>query len=147
MRLYLLSIKPKYAKAILSGKKKVELRRLRGLKPPPPGAVMVMYASGNVQKIVGEFEVDKVEVGTPERIWALVYGERAGVGSDAWRYVRGPWRVAAIWVKRSLEYSVKISLEDIRRIIPEWLPPYSYEELEEGDLLLELIIKPLRGKL
>lgn len=147
MTIYILSIKPKYAKAILSGEKKVELRKLRGQKPPPSGAVMVMYASGNVQKIVGEFEVGRVEIGTPEKIWALVSGQHTGVKPDAWKYVKGPWMVAAIWVKRPIEYSIKVSLEELRRVIPEWLPPYSYEELKEGDPILELILRPLRKTL
>lgn len=144
MSIYILSIKPKYARAILSGIKKVELRRLRGVKPPSTGSIMVMYASGDTQRIVGEFEVGKVDVGTPEKIWTLVYGSHTGVTSEAWRYIHGPWRVAAIWVRNPAEYPVKIELNDIRRIIPDWLPPYSYEELREGDPLLELIIKPLR---
>ncbi|MEM4630937.1 MAG: ASCH domain-containing protein [Acidilobaceae archaeon] len=147
MTMYILSIKPKYAKAILTGEKKVELRRLRGQKPPPSGAIMVMYASGDVQKIVGEFEVERVDVGTPEKIWALVAGPHTGVKPDVWKYVKGPWRVAAIWVKRPTEYYVKVSLEELRRIIPGWLPPRSYEELKDGDPVLELILKKIRKTL
>jgi predicted transcriptional regulator len=72
----LLSIKPKFANAILDGEKTFELRR----KIFRDGAVtrIVLYASSPVQRVVGEFQIKSVLEEEPGELWKLTAG-RTGV--------------------------------------------------------------------
>lgn len=62
----LLSIKPKYANAILSGEKKVEFR-----KAPFKSEVerVYIYSSAPEQKIIGYFIIDKIVSASPRKLW------------------------------------------------------------------------------
>ena len=143
--MYLMSIRPQYARAILQGRKKYELRKLSGVPPIEEGSVIVMYVSGKVKKIVGEFVAKKVIKATPEVIWGIARQPGTGIGDDAWQYIRGAKRAMAIEVGEALIYERGISLEEIRRVIPGWQPPLSYKRVGEGEPIYELIIKRLRG--
>jgi len=143
--MYLMSIRPKYARAIFAGIKKYELRRLIGLPSIPEGSLIIVYASGNVKSIVGEFTAGKVYRGTPESIWNIASGKKNGVGEDAWNYIRGSKKAMAIEVKNPRLYPRPVTLDEIRRIIPGWMPPMSYRQIDDGAPIVELIIKPLRS--
>ncbi len=145
MKIYIMSIKPRYARAVLEGRKKYELRRLSGLEPPEEGALVLVYASGDTQSIVGEFRVGRLVIGSPEKVWEQVGRELYDIAPDAKRYIEGARRAVAIEVKEPRFYNVAVKLEKIRRVIPEWNPPYSYERLEEGDPLYELIARHIIG--
>ncbi len=144
-QIYLMSIKPRYASAIFAGRKKYELRRLVGLPPIEEGSIVVLYVSGNVRSVVGEFTAGRIHRAAPETIWSIVKRPGTGIEDDAWDYVRGAKRALAIEVKDPRMYHRPVNLDEIRRIIPGWMPPMSYKLLEEGDPFLELVLKPLRG--
>ena len=72
----LMSIRPKYAYQILSGAKKYELRRR--LTFVPYGTRVIIYASGNVKAIVGEFKAGRKYTMSLNLLWDLVK-DRAGV--------------------------------------------------------------------
>jgi predicted transcriptional regulator len=66
MRIVLLPVKPKFAQAIMDGRKSVEYR-----KTPFPSHVtnVVVYASSPTQMILGHFGVRAVVSDSPDRIW------------------------------------------------------------------------------
>ena len=66
--IYLMSIKPKFAFEIFSGKKKYELRRWIGV-PVSSGSIIVVYVSGSVRAIMGEFKVGRVIEGDAKYLW------------------------------------------------------------------------------
>lgn len=72
----LMSIRPVYAEAILSGAKTVELRRRR--PSFGSGTRVLVYASSPTQHVEGVFEVGEVLEASPEALWRQVK-ERAGV--------------------------------------------------------------------
>ncbi len=145
--IYLMSIKPQYARAIFAGRKKYELRRLKGVPPIEEGSVIVVYVSGKIKSIVGEFRAGRVIQATPEKVWSIASTPGSGVGEDAWNYIKGAGRAMAIEVLEAVMYERPVTLEEIRRVIPGWNPPFSYKRLMEGDPLLELIISRLRSGL
>lgn len=63
----LLSIKPEFAEKIFEGTKKYEFRRTIFKKPEV--RKVVVYASSPVQKIIGEFEIDRIIVHDLETLW------------------------------------------------------------------------------
>ncbi|MEB3851221.1 MAG: DNA-binding protein [Desulfurococcales archaeon] len=138
---YLMSLKPRYARLIFAGVKKYELRRLSGVPPVEEGGRIVVYVSGNVQAIVGEFRAGSIIRGAPEYVWARVRRPGTGIGEDAWQYIRGARRAMAIEVVGPTLYPRPVTLEELRRIIPGWMPPFSYKRLSEGDPLLELVLR------
>ncbi len=64
----LLSINPEHVKNIVSGKKKVEYRRVRCKRDIDS---IVIYSTSPEKKIIGEVEVKRVIEGTLEEIWNL----------------------------------------------------------------------------
>jgi predicted transcriptional regulator len=62
----LLAIKPRFAEAIIAGRKTVEFRRTRFSLPP---SHVVLYASTPVQQIVAYFEVAFIKELTPLGLW------------------------------------------------------------------------------
>ncbi len=145
-RVYLFSIRPVYANAILSGVKRFELRRGGG-GILEPGGIAVIYASGRIKQIIGEFRIGRIHRGSPHHIWRMVTSRKEyGIGRDAWQYISGSRVAVAIEVLDPRPYRHRIGLNEIRAVLPDWNPPMSYQQLKEGDPLLELIIKPLRRK-
>jgi len=144
----LLSIKPRYAQRILSGIKKFELRTWIGLNLYP-GMLVVMYVSGNVKAIVGEFRIGKVYKGKPEYVWGRLIEEGGeevtGVGDEDYLYIARARKAMALEVLEPRAYKRPPRLEEIRLAIPGWVPPMSHALLGAGDPLWEMIIKPARG--
>ena len=71
----LLSIKPKYADAIMSGQKTVEFRRWQFT---PHAEHVVIYTTRPVQKIVGYFRIAGTERASKTVLWAK-YGEKGAI--------------------------------------------------------------------
>ncbi len=144
MEAYLMSIRPKFAMQIFRGEKRFELRRLRG-RAIPPHSLIVVYASGRIRAIIGEFRVGRVIIGSPRSVWREATSVRgAGLDEDDWPYIRGSRRAMALEVLDARLYSRPISLTELRSIFPGWNPPMSFKPLPEGDPLFEMVIKRLR---
>lgn len=78
MATILVSINPEYADLILSGKKKIELRRVRFNKNVDR---MVIYATSPICKVIGECEVEKVIYDHPDGLWEE-FGAVSGVSKE-----------------------------------------------------------------
>lgn len=133
----LISIQPKYAAAILSGTKTVELRRRapRGVD----GATAVMYASGAVRAVVGTVEVRGVENGTPEAIWER-FSEQTCISRQEFdKYFAGSEEAFALILSGAIAAPHPIALPDLRSHDLE--PPQSWRYLTRA------IIRTLRSAL
>lgn len=142
--LYLMSIKPKYAYRIFTHVKKFELRKWFGLKPEK-GSVIIVYASGSVRAIIGEFKVGNIIAGKPSHVWdKLSLLEDTGVGEEDYQYIKGSKTAMAIEVIEPKLYVKPITLDEIRSIIPGFMPPFSFRKLYIDEPLYELIIRKAR---
>ncbi|WFO76285.1 DNA-binding protein [Desulfurococcaceae archaeon MEX13E-LK6-19] len=142
--MYLMSIKPKYAYRIFAGIKKYELRRWFGIKPEP-GSLMVVYASGNVRSLIGEFTVGKIIYGPPNKVWEYVRSSTdTGIYPEDKNYIMGNKPAMAIEVLEPKLYKRPIALDELRRIIPDFNPPMSFRELSPDEPLYRLLIRKLR---
>ncbi len=143
-KIYLASIRPKYVYRIFTGVKKFELRKWIGIRPPK-GSTIVVYASGSVKAIVGEFRVGRVFFAQPSDIWnILMTMEKSGIGAEDYQYIRGAKYALAIEILNPILYVKPIKLDELRRIIPGFMPPMSMKELSKDDPLYELIIRKAR---
>lgn len=142
--MYLMSIKPKYAYRIFTNIKKFELRKWFGVTPKK-GSIIVVYASGSVRAIIGEFRVGRIISGKPSHIWdKLSLFEETGVSEEDYQYIKGSKMAMALEVIDPKLYIKPITLDEIRSIIPGFMPPFSFRRLYTDEPLYELIIRKAR---
>lgn len=104
----LLSIKPPFANAILSGTKRFEFRR--AVFRNPEVNRIVIYASSPVQRVIGEFRVDGVLDMELESLWAATC-QYAGIERSFFdRYFCGRESGYALKVDRPRRYRSPLSL-------------------------------------
>jgi predicted transcriptional regulator len=117
----LMSIRPEYAEAILSGAKIYELRRRR--PSFAAGSRVVVYSSSPDQKLLGTFEAGEVHEAEPKALWEVVR-EEACITAEAFDAYFEGCRVA---------YAIEIRAPT--RLVPKPLrirPPQSYLFLKPG---------------
>ena len=117
----LLSLKPVYAEAILSGKKRYEFRRAIFKNPNVKKAYI--YATVPVGKIVGAFTIGGVISGTPKKIWQKCrkYG---GISSELFfRYYEGCKTAFAIKIQKVQNFLKPL---DPYLKMPNFRPPQSF---------------------
>ena len=114
----LMSIHPRYAGLILSGRKRVEFRRTR-----IRGSVshVLIYETAPVQCVTGFFEVAGVDEAEPQAIWDR-YESVAGIDRVAfWKYFADRRTAFAIRVGRvvSLRQQVRLASFEARPVVPQ----------------------------
>jgi len=137
-RVALLSIRPHFAEAIFAGRKKVELRRIGFAQPV---SHVVVYATAPVRRVVGIFEVAKVDRDRPARLWRR-YRAMAGVGVDFFRnYYEGLDQGVAIVVGTTARLAEPVPLSALNVSSA----PQSYRYLD-AELIAEICgrTSPLR---
>jgi predicted transcriptional regulator len=98
----LLSIKPEYAEKILSGEKKYEFRRT--LFKNASISKVIIYASSPIQKIIGEFDIDKLLSLDIDELWTKTE-KHSGIEKDYYyEYFEGKDIAHAIKVKSTKRY-------------------------------------------
>lgn len=126
-RVALMSVHPRYAHAILDGRKAVEFR-----KRPLASDVshVVVYSTAPDQKVLGYFEIDKQVELSPEALWEQ-YGNRGLIEKEAFfSYYEGRATGVGILVKRVFRCEQSRSLSDIGVATP----PQSFQYLSEDAL-------------
>lgn len=99
----LLSIKPEFAKKIFEGTKKYEFRR--NIFKNPEIKTVVVYASSPVQKVIGEFEIEKIISCDLETLWNQTE-KHSGISKDYFLdYFSDKEKGFAIQIKNTTKYS------------------------------------------
>jgi predicted transcriptional regulator len=121
-RAVLLSIKPKYVEMIFAGTKRVELRRKWPIKEEI--AVMVVYSSAPVQKLVGVVFIGQIEESDFDGLWALADANGGGVTYDELKsYTEGKEKVYGVMIDRVKAAEVQVDPKDL---FPNFTPPQSF---------------------
>src|SRR4051794_17699097 len=82
----LLAIKPRFAEAIIAGRKTVEFRRTRFSRPPTH---IILYASSPIKKVVAYFEVLSIRELTPSSLWREFRAAGGINHTEFWDYYKG----------------------------------------------------------
>jgi predicted transcriptional regulator len=131
-RSLLLSLRPRFAQAILDGVKTVELRRTR--VSAPPGTLLVLYASSPVMAVVGVATLTDRETDSPEAIWRT-FGPRLGLSRAEFSdYLAGVENATALSVADPRPLSDPLTLAGLRTHSP-FQPPQSYRYVTAADPL------------
>ena len=137
-RMIILSLKPRYAEAILAGLKTVELRRIEPKMIVPTRALI--YATTPVKALLGTCIVDAVTTDRLAELWKE-YGSRTGIRHSEFRdYFKGLKVGSALALSDARQFSRQIPLADLRASRCVERPPqsYSYVDAATGNHLLRL---------
>ena len=116
----LISIRPRYAEAILTGEKTVELRRR--IPAIDLGTRLWIYATRPLGAIVGSAIVDKIIEGTPVEIWEMCMGRIAVGRCEYDEYFAGTDSALGI-VLTDVTRRRPIGIEQLREIQQGFHPP------------------------
>jgi predicted transcriptional regulator len=112
----LLSIKPEFAEKIFDGKKKFEFRR--AIFKEQNITTIVVYASSPVQKVIGEFTIDRIINDEPTKLWKRTKAH-AGINEDYFfEYFSDRLTGFAIKVKSVKRYSKPLCLRSDFNLTP-----------------------------
>lgn len=127
----LMSIKPEYAAKVLSGKKKVEIRRKFSNKWS--GQRVSIYASRPQSSVVGDALIRQVVLDNPQCIWDK-YGGWIGCTKEQFlSYAGSATELYAVILEDVVPYERSISLAEASRAAETSLrPPQSYCALENS---------------
>jgi predicted transcriptional regulator len=116
----LLSIKPEYAEKILSGSKKYEFRR--SIFKNQSITKVVIYASSPIQKVVGEFDIERIITLDLNELWESTK-YHSGINKEFYdTYFYGKKIGHAIKVKKAKRYRNHQELKDFNI----YYPPQSF---------------------
>ena len=122
-------MKPAYARDVMSGRKRVEIRRRFSNKWQ--GAIAMLYSSRPEAALVGELKIGKVVKKSPEEIWDE-YRESVGCDKDSFlAYCTGSSSVFAIHLDEVRPFRDPILRSQLEHLIEEEIrPPQSYCEVK-----------------
>lgn len=122
----LFSIKPSFARLILSGDKRCEYRRKL---PARPISDIVIYATSPVSRIIGEVKVDSMVLLEKERLWQQTcsYGGISRGGFES--YFCGTEMAGALLLSNPVTYDRPLLIEEVGVS----RPPQSFCYLGEND--------------
>lgn len=111
-KIMLLSVRPAFAQGIVTGSKRVELRRTR--PNIPADQLAVIYASTPVKAAVGACMISHLESGAPTQI-KMRYLSEAEITEDAFdSYFVNADVAWALHLQRSVLFEEPVSLERLR---------------------------------
>ena len=109
MSAMLLSIKPKYAKVILEGKKQYEFRKSK----PKDGVDRGIRCTTTTKKeVVGEALIDEILEGTPKEIWEIAKTAAGITKKFYFSYYSGKDKAIAYKLKNIVIYEKPRALSD-----------------------------------
>ena len=126
----LMSLRPRFAEAILEGSKTVELRRTR--VSAVPGTTIIIYASSPVMSVVGLATLDAVDVDRPNALWRR-HGKNLGLTRAEFDvYLAGAESGCALTVTSPRQLPDPYALRWLRDHA-DFQPPQSYRYLAARD--------------
>ena len=133
----IISLKPRYADLILTGKKSVELRsRIVRLKP---GTTIWIYSTRPVGRIVGFAEVKSVVHDEPTLIWRRFRKKICIDEAEFNSYTEDRERVSAVTLTGVQELTEAPTLDGIRELAGTFHPPQFYAYLTSENELLGVL--------
>jgi predicted transcriptional regulator len=127
-RAVLVSLHPRFAKAIAEGTKRVELRRL--FPRVPPGTLLVVYATMPVGAVIGFAAIVRILRGSPSELWEAV-SIKAGLPFDEFMaYFEGCDQGFGVEIGPYTPLAAPVPLSALRERLPSFRPPQSFRYVE-----------------
>lgn len=126
----LMSLRPRFAQAILDGSKTVELRRTR--VSAQVGTTIIIYASAPIMSVVGIARLTSVDTDIPARLWRRHRKNLALSRSEFDAYLGGTEAATCLTLDSPQTLQTPYELAWLRDHA-EFRPPQSYRYLAEHD--------------
>jgi predicted transcriptional regulator len=130
-RSILLSLKPRFASAILLGTKTAEVRRQRAVADP--GTQVVIYASAPMMAVVGTAVVVVVDYSSKSELWERHKGDLALTEHEFETYLDGSSNGCVLLLEQVKELASPILLAELRAEVKTFQPPQSYRFVTRSD--------------
>ena len=127
-RALLLSVRPRFAHAILNGTKTAEIRRQR--PAVHPGTLVIIYATKPVGAIVGTARVAGISCGNPADMWEQHHAGTGITKVEYDAYLFGTETAHLLLLNRVQRLEPLLTLEQIRSATT-FQPPQSYRYLNQ----------------
>lgn len=134
----LISIKSEYAQKIVSGEKRVEIRKQFSMKWS--GCRVSIYASGQKHSIVGEAFIKNVVYDKPENVWEKFHNQIGCTKEEFDKYTESKSEVYAVVLENAIPYEKAISLREASSLAKKKLcPPQNYYDLNRNTKWAEAV--------
>ncbi|WP_175506743.1 ASCH domain-containing protein [Bosea sp. CRIB-10] len=128
----IISIRPNFAEAILSGGKTVELRRR--VPPIGVGTRLWIYATKPTGAVVGSAIVKKIVRGLPDHVWEKC-GDQAGVDRETFDIYFAGAELAIGLVLTDVRRGRPVSIEKLRSIRTGFHPPQVLARISDEEAI------------
>jgi predicted transcriptional regulator len=129
-RALVLSLRPRFADAILDGRKTAELRRQR--VGAPAGTRIILYSSTPVMAVVGTARIAAVHTLQPGSAWRR-FGRRLQLQRDEFdNYLTGCLAACVVELEHVQRLDSPLPLGQLHQLT-RFRPPQSYRYLTPGD--------------
>lgn len=132
-----IAVKPEYANKLISGEKDIELRKT---KPHvQAGDYAIIYASAPAKAVCGYGKIKRIILCSPQEMWAN-YSTRLGIKEqDFLIYYDSSNK--SVGIEFEMIKSINpISLDDLRRVAPNFHPPQTYRYVTNEQIREVLIM-------
>jgi predicted transcriptional regulator len=134
----MISLEPRHADNILSGTKKVELRR-RSMSVST-GATVWLYATHPIGSLVGKVRIADVHAASPKSLWRQ-FGEASQITrAEFFDYFEGVSCGFALELKGAQRLRRSINLAELRNASTHFHPPQFFMRLPAGNPVLSTLL-------
>lgn len=127
-KILLISVRPEFAEKILNGTKTIELRK--SCPSVDIGDLVVIYSTLPEKAIVGTCVVERIIKKAPHQLWRQ-YSNKLGIDKKRYFEYFKDTEVAVGIILNSIDkLDQKLSLDSVRRAIPEFSPPQTFRYLD-----------------
>jgi len=131
-RALLLSVRPRFARALLDGTKTAEIQRR--FPNVPEGMTVIIYASSPEKAILGTMRARRLIRSNTEKIWRD-YSDVIGIeNSELTEYLEGASECSVLELDAPEQWSRSVGLAELRRLL-HIEPAQSFRYLSEKQLV------------
>lgn len=127
----LLSVRPRFAAAIVDGSKTAEVRRQR--VDVVPGTPVVLYASAPVMAVVATASIAEVDFAAVDDLWSRHSRDVALTSDEFLGYLDGRARGCVLVLTDVKKLDEEIALAELRNQVAGFQPPQSYRFIAQKD--------------
>lgn len=112
----IMSIKPEFANKIFDGTKKFEFRRT--IFKNEQVRKVIVYASSPVQRVIGEFEIERIITDNLQDLWSLTQFDSGITEEYFYEYFSDKEMGYAIMIKATKKYKQPRKLKEEYNVVP-----------------------------
>ncbi|MBJ6367716.1 ASCH domain-containing protein [Snuella sedimenti] len=124
-KIVVISLKPEFSELIFNGSKKIELRK--SIPQINEEDIVVVYNTMPEKAFVGVCKIKEIITSSPEEIWSN-YSQELGIDKERYfDYYLGRKKAIGLKIDSFRKFKEKITLKEIKKIIPEFTPPQTFK--------------------